>query len=87
MGPEKSRRVKKSHVLRQPLIKQTILQTALKLADDKGFDVLSMRQPGCALNIEAMSIYHYFKSKNDLLDGLAAHNSIVTSSNDATTSG
>lgn len=69
-GLEKSRRVKKDHASRPPLTRQTILQTALKLADNKGFDALSMRQLGRALNIEAMSIYHYFKNKEDLLDGL-----------------
>ncbi len=55
---------------RLPLTKQTILQAALKLVGDKGFDALSMRQLGRELNIEAMSIYHYFKNKDDLLDGL-----------------
>lgn len=69
-GPEKSRRVKKGDASRLPLTRQTILQTALKLTDNKGFDALSMRQLGRALNIEAMSIYHYFKNKDDLLDGL-----------------
>ncbi len=67
--PRKPRDVK-SATPRPPLTRQIILQTALKLVDNKGFDALSMRRLGRELNIEAMSIYHYFKNKDDLLDGL-----------------
>jgi len=66
----KKRHRTKGNTARSPLTKQAILQAALRLAGDKGFDALSMRQLGRELNIEAMSIYYYFKSKDDLLDGL-----------------
>jgi AcrR family transcriptional regulator len=66
----RKRRRTRTDAARSPLTKQTILQAALKLAGDKGFDALSMRRLGRELHIEAMSIYHYFKNKDDLLDGL-----------------
>lgn len=69
IDPKKRHRAK-SNTTRLPLTKQTILRAALKLTDDKGFDALSMRQLGRELSIEAMSIYYYFRSKDDLLDGL-----------------
>ena len=55
---------------RRPLSRDTILRAALKLIEDEGFDNFSMRHLGRALNIEAMSIYHHFASKDDLLNGL-----------------
>ena len=69
-GERPSRSTKAVQRTRLPLTRQKILDTALKLTDSKGFHALSMRQLGRALNIEAMSIYHYFKSKDELLDGL-----------------
>jgi AcrR family transcriptional regulator len=46
------------------------LQAAVKLADKHGLDALSMRKLGDALGVEAMSLYNYVSSKEDLLDGM-----------------
>ena len=42
----------------------------MKLADKHGLDALSMRKLGDALGVEAMSLYNYVSSKEDLLDGM-----------------
>jgi AcrR family transcriptional regulator len=55
---------------RQPLSKDRVLRTALELADREGIEVLSMRRLAAELGVEAMSLYHYVKSKDDILDGI-----------------
>jgi AcrR family transcriptional regulator len=55
---------------RPPLDRQRIARTALALIDEKGIDHLTMRSIGAALDVEAMSLYHYFKNKAELLDGV-----------------
>jgi AcrR family transcriptional regulator len=47
-----------------------VLTTALKLADKKGLEALSMRSLAAALKVEAMSLYNHVESKEHLLDGL-----------------
>jgi AcrR family transcriptional regulator len=48
-----------------------VLRAAVKVADGQGLDSLSMRKLGDALGVEAMSLYNYVSSKDDLLDGMA----------------
>ena len=43
---------------------------AMALIDSEGLAALTMRRLGKALGIEAMSIYYYFKNRDDLLDGI-----------------
>jgi AcrR family transcriptional regulator len=52
---------------RLPLSRDRVLQAAVALADVNGIDALSMRRLAQDLGVEAMSLYHYFASKNDLL--------------------
>ncbi len=55
---------------RKPLSRDVILHAALEMIDANGIDSLSMRQLGQVLGVEAMSLYHYFKNRDDLLDGV-----------------
>lgn len=55
---------------RPPLSTEKILATALRMADKKGLEALSMRNLGQALKVEAMSIYNHVPGKENLLDGL-----------------
>jgi AcrR family transcriptional regulator len=55
---------------RAPLNPERVLGTALKLADTKGLDALSMRSLAQALGVEAMSLYNHVPGKEPLLDGL-----------------
>ena len=55
---------------RSPLTKERVLRAAIALADKGGIDALSMRKLADDLGVEAMSLYHYVASKDDLLDGI-----------------
>jgi AcrR family transcriptional regulator len=56
--------------LRIPLNRERVLRAAVELADAGSIDSLSMRKLAQELDVEAMSLYHYFASKNELLDGM-----------------
>ena len=47
-----------------------MLLTALRMADKKGIEALSMRNLAQALKVEAMSLYNHVPGKERLLDGL-----------------
>ena len=55
---------------RTPLSRDRILRAALDLADRDGFAACTMRRLGAQLGVEAMSLYRYVTSKEDLLSGL-----------------
>lgn len=55
---------------RQPLSRELIAETALRLTDEVGLAGLSMRKLGAELGVEAMSLYHYVDNKDDLLDAV-----------------
>lgn len=59
-----------SNKAKKPLKKQAILKKALGLADKEGIENLSMRKLAKSLNVEAMSLYHHFKNKEEILDGI-----------------
>ena len=54
----------------EPLDRNRIAQVALTLIDEQGIDQLSMRKLGSVLGVEAMALYHYFRNKAELLDGI-----------------
>lgn len=56
-----------------PLTRDAILTRALAIVDAEGLRALSMRRLASELGIEAMSLYHHFRNKDAILDGLAAH--------------
>src|SRR6185436_11193509 len=47
--------------------------TALALVEEHGLPAFTIRRLGEALGCEAMSVYHYFPSKQHLLDALVEH--------------
>ncbi|MFF4392676.1 MULTISPECIES: TetR/AcrR family transcriptional regulator [unclassified Streptomyces] len=55
---------------RPRLSRERILRTALHVVDDEGLASLSMRRVADELGVEAMALYRYTPSKDDLLDGL-----------------
>lgn len=55
---------------RPTLDRELLAETALKLIDRDGLAALSMRKLGAELGVEAMSLYHYVKNKDDLLDSV-----------------
>ena len=57
-------------VERRPLSRERVLAAAISIADKGGIASLSMRKLAHELQVEPMSLYYYFKSKDDMLDGL-----------------
>jgi AcrR family transcriptional regulator len=55
---------------RMPVTRDRALAAAMALADRGGIESLSMRKLAAELGIEAMSLYHHVKSKEDILDGM-----------------
>lgn len=47
-----------------------VLFAAIALADEGGIESLSMRGLAQQLGVEAMSLYHHVRNKQDLLDGM-----------------
>ena len=56
---------------RTRLSRDRILRAALKLADERGIEALSMRNLGQVLKVEAMSLYKHVAGKEDVLDGIS----------------
>ena len=56
-----------------PLSRERIVQAALALIERDGLDAFSTRNLGRELGCEAMSIYHFFPSKQHLIDALVDH--------------
>jgi len=54
----------------RPLTREAVLRAAIALADEGGSEALSMRRLAHELGIEAMSLYHHVRDKDDLLDGM-----------------
>lgn len=63
MEPKKRRK-------REPLSAERIATEAMALVDEAGLEALSFRALGKRLGCEAMSLYHYFPSKQHLIDAL-----------------
>jgi AcrR family transcriptional regulator len=55
---------------RTPLTRERVFRAAVVLADERGFESLTMRALGEELGVEAMSLYHYVANKDELLDGM-----------------
>ena len=55
---------------RIPLTRERVLQAALDLADADGIEALTMRRLAQELGVEAMSLYHHVRNKQDLLGGI-----------------
>lgn len=55
---------------RPALTRERVLRAAVMLADSEGVAPLTMRSLAKHLGVEAMSLYHHVRSKDDLLDGM-----------------
>ena len=50
--------------------RERVLRAAIAFADANGVESLSMRKLARELGVEAMTLYYYVTSKNDLLEGM-----------------
>jgi AcrR family transcriptional regulator len=55
---------------RTPLSRDSIVETALMLADQNGPEALSMRKIAGALGVKAMSLYNHVRNKEEILEAL-----------------
>ena len=53
------------------LSREAIVETALAVADEHGIDKVTVRRIATTLDVGTMSLYSYFRSKEDLLDAVA----------------
>ena len=51
----------------EPLGREAVVRAAMRIADEEGLEELSMRRLARELGVEAMSLYHYVKSKDELI--------------------
>ncbi len=55
---------------RTPLSAQRIVAATLKLIDERGVGAASMRTIGSQLGVDAMALYRYFKTRDQILDAV-----------------
>jgi AcrR family transcriptional regulator len=55
---------------REPLSRQSIVRTALRIMDEEGLEAVTMRRIGRELGVEAMSLYNHVDGKEDILDSI-----------------
>jgi TetR/AcrR family tetracycline transcriptional repressor len=56
-----------------PLTRRTVVEGALALADAEGLEAVTVRRLAKGLDVTPMALYWHFRSKDDLLDGMAAN--------------
>jgi AcrR family transcriptional regulator len=54
-----------------PLRRGEVIATALEMIDEGGLAQLSLRRLGARVGVQGMSLYHLFKDKAEILDGVA----------------
>ena len=59
--------------MKQENTKQKILDTALTLFSEQGYDAVGVGEIAKAVGIKAPSLYNHFKSKQDIFDGIVAY--------------
>src|SRR4029434_1552512 len=50
---------------REPLSRDRIIETALRVMDDEGLEAVTMRRIGRELGVEAMSLYTHVEDRDD----------------------
>jgi AcrR family transcriptional regulator len=55
---------------RVPLSRVRVIDAAIRLADEGGIESLTMRRLALELGVEAMSLYYYIASKDEILNGI-----------------
>lgn len=55
---------------RTPLTREAVVRAAVAMADESGAGVPSMRNLADRLGVKAMALYHHFRNKDALLDGM-----------------
>lgn len=59
-----------TEVVRRPLTRQVVLDTAVRIADERGLEGLSMRKLAEELGVKPAALYNHVSGKDALLDGM-----------------
>ncbi|MDH4113506.1 MAG: TetR/AcrR family transcriptional regulator C-terminal domain-containing protein [Actinomycetota bacterium] len=57
---------------RERLTRDRVVEAALRIMDEEGLDAVTMRRVAREVGVEAMSLYHHVRDKEDLLDAICA---------------
>jgi len=57
---------------KERLTRERVVVAAMHVMDAEGLDAVSMRRVAREVGVEAMSLYHHVRDKDDLLDGICA---------------
>jgi AcrR family transcriptional regulator len=57
---------------RERLTRERIVAAAMRIMDEEGLDAVTMRRVAREVGVEAMSLYHHVRDKEDLLDGICS---------------
>jgi AcrR family transcriptional regulator len=63
-----TRRPREQRGRTRTVTRDEIVEAALAVADEEGYEAVSMRNVAARLGVGAMTLYHYVSSKDDLLD-------------------
>lgn len=55
---------------RVPLTRERVFQGAMTLADEVGMEGFTLRKLATWIDVKPMTIYHYVKNKNEIIDGM-----------------
>lgn len=55
---------------RQPLSRERILDGAIRVADERGIEALTIRSLAAELGVKPMALYHHVAGKDEILDGI-----------------
>ena len=69
---EMARKGRQNAANRVTLTPQTVVEGALALADSEGLEAVTIRRLAEELGVTPMALYWHFRSKDELLDGVAA---------------
>jgi TetR/AcrR family tetracycline transcriptional repressor len=56
---------------RERLSRERVVEAAIQVMDAEGLEAVSMRRVAREVGVEAMSLYHHVRDKDDLLDAMA----------------
>ena len=63
---------------RARLSREAITEAARELIDEQGLNRLTMRALGDKLGVQAMSLYHYFDNKQELIEAISVRAASAT---------
>src|SRR3954462_3401581 len=70
-GPDVGRRTQEA-ATRAPVNRDGAVERALAVADAEGIEAVTMRRLARELRVEAASLYHHVRGKDEILDGMVA---------------